>query len=159
VTRDADLLVPVAVGGVLGAWARYAIAVGVPHDDPGSWPWATFVTNVVGAFVLGVLLVVVLRRLSAFGAEESLWVRWARPFAITGVLGGFTTFSALAVETRGMAAAGHAAEALGYAVGSTVCGVLAVLVGMRIAGALVPELPGHEHGGDPARRERAEDEA
>ena len=51
-----DELLAVAVGGALGALARYAISVAVPHADRAAWPWATFVTNLLGCLALGVLL-------------------------------------------------------------------------------------------------------
>src|SRR6476661_3436681 len=74
----------VAAGGALGAVARWALAEALPHEA-GSFPWSTWVTNVLGCFLIGVLMVVVVER----------WPdrRLVRPFFGTGILGGFTTFS------------------------------------------------------------------
>ena len=51
-----DEVVAVALGGVVGALARYAISAGVPHSDRAAWPWATFATNLLGCLLLGVVL-------------------------------------------------------------------------------------------------------
>ena len=89
----------VAVGGVVGALSRYAALVAFPDLA------ATFTINVVGAFLLGVLVV---------RAPEG---HWSRPLLGAGVLGGFTTMSAVAVQQIPCAAAtlaiGIAAAALG----------------------------------------------
>lgn len=79
------LLLVVAAGGALGSLARYAVSVAVPHD-PTELPIATLLVNVVGCLLLGVLV----------GGWPA--ARWGRPFLGTGVLGGFTTFSAFALE-------------------------------------------------------------
>jgi CrcB protein len=79
----------VALGGVIGSLARYGLAEAVPHGSAG-FPWATFVTNVVGCFAIGVLLARLTPR------HHHL----LRPFLGTGILGGFTTFSTFAVDTE-----------------------------------------------------------
>src|SRR3954468_11226154 len=106
----------VAGGGALGAIARWGVAEALPHD-PGGFPWSTFSANVVGCFLIGVLMVLVVER----------WSRrpLARPFLGTGVLGGFTTFSTYAVDTRGLLAAGQPAVAATYLVGTLAVGLLA----------------------------------
>src|SRR3954471_6812642 len=91
----ADMVAVVAAGCALGGIARWAVAEALPHD-PGGFPWSPFSANVVGCFLIGVLMVLVVER----------WSRrpLARPFLGTGVLGGFTTFSTYAVDTRGLLA-------------------------------------------------------
>jgi CrcB protein len=79
------VLAAVAVGGTLGATGRWAISAAWTHE-PGGWPWATLVVNMVGCVAIGVAA----RRL----IRDT--VAWA--FVVTGILGGFTTFSAFAVE-------------------------------------------------------------
>ncbi|TDW23601.1 fluoride efflux transporter FluC [Kribbella kalugense] len=79
----------VALGGVIGSLARYGLAEAIPHDA-GGFPWATFVTNVLGCFAIGVLLARLTPRHHAL----------LRPFLGTGILGGFTTFSTFAVDTE-----------------------------------------------------------
>ena len=87
--NDPGVLAAVAVGGALGAPARYGVAQLV-HAGAGTFPWATFWTNVTGSFVLGVVVVVVARR---FPSD-----RYLRPFVATGFLGAYTTYSTFAVE-------------------------------------------------------------
>ncbi len=87
--RPADALSQ-SLGGALGAPARYEVAQLIPIT-PGTFPWATFWTNVSGAFVLGVFLTIVIERFPP--------TRFVRPFFGIGFLGAYTTFSTLAVET------------------------------------------------------------
>lgn len=119
-----DVVLAVALGGALGALARWALAEAVPHDA-GAWPWATLVTNVTGCFALGVLMVLVLER----WPDRPL----LRPLLGTGFLGGFTTFSTYAVDTRGLVAAGHPLLAVAYLLSTLALGLLAVVAGLRLA--------------------------
>ena len=118
-----QVLAVIAVGGALGALARWALTEALPHDNS-SFPWSTFLTNVSGCLAIGVLMVLVVERWT----DRPL----ARPFLGTGVLGGFTTFSTYAVETRGLFAASEAGLALLCLLGSVVVGLAAVVVGMRL---------------------------
>ena len=117
-----DILLAIAAGGALGAAGRYGMAVALPHD-PDQFPWSTLATNVTGCFALGVLMVLVVERLSSS--------RLVRPFFGTGLLGGFTTFSTYAVDTRELLAAGRPAVAAAYLVGTLVLGLLAVVAALR----------------------------
>lgn len=114
--------VAAALGGALGALARWALAEALPHD-PGSWPWATLLVNLLGCLVLGLLIGRVLDRSSG--------PPWLRPFVVTGVLGGFTTYSAFAVEAVQLAEAGRVGTAAGYVLVSVAGGVLAAALGQR----------------------------
>lgn len=82
----AALLVLVAVGGALGALGRHGLSVVLPAG-PGGFPVATLLTNVIGCLALGLLVALRPR------------ARWLRPFLGAGVLGGFTTVSAFALES------------------------------------------------------------
>ena len=82
-----------ALGGALGALARWGVAEALPAS-PGGWPWATLLVNLTGCLLLGVLLAV----LAARSPEPA----WPRPFLAVGVLGGYTTYSD--VRRRGGAA-------------------------------------------------------
>lgn len=119
------VLAVVALGGVIGSLARAGVAVLVSGVE--AWPGAvaTLAVNLVGAFAIGL---VASRTSTASGA----W--WIRPFAITGVLGGFTTFSAYALETAGMIET-EPTLALLYLTSTVVLGVLGVALGTRRSGA------------------------
>lgn len=110
----------VALGGALGALARAGV-VAVFGDQP--W-WGTLAVNVVGCLVIG-YLVVVLRG----SPRADTWM----PFAVTGVLGGFTTFSALALDTIVLIDT-EPVTATVYVGATLVVGLLAVPLGTRLAG-------------------------
>ena len=84
----------VFAGGVVGTALRYLIEDLLPHD-PSGWPWATFLINLAGAFILGALL----EGLARLG-DDSGWRQRARLCAGTGGCGAFTTYSTLALEGR-----------------------------------------------------------
>jgi len=117
-----------ALGGVLGALGRWAVASALPVD-PGGWPWATLLVNLTGCLLIGVLLAVLLAR---FPTSP-----WLRPFLAVGVLGGYTTYSTFAVETVRLVEDDRAALALGYVLASVLGGVLAVVLGLLLGRAAV----------------------
>ncbi|MBW0115138.1 fluoride efflux transporter FluC, partial [Pseudonocardia abyssalis] len=101
------VLAAIAVGGVIGAQARYVLGMVLPHRA-GGFPWATLLTNVSGCLLIGVLMVLVTERYRAHPL--------ARPLLGVGVLGGYTTFSTYTVEALGAVVAGRPWIALGYVV-------------------------------------------
>ena len=109
-----------ALGGALGALGRWGIAEALPRD-PDGWPWATLLVNLTGCLVLGLLIGLVFAR-----SPDSPWLR---PFLGTGVLGGFTTFSAFAVETVQLTDAGRPGLAAAYVAVSVAGGVAAAALG------------------------------
>lgn len=111
-------VVVVAFGGALGSVARWAVGH-VLAADAGSWPWATLVVNVAGCVALGVVA----------GRLERESLRWL--FVVTGVLGGFTTMSAFAVELNQLVDAGRALLALSYLAVSVTAGVGAIVIANR----------------------------
>ena len=115
----------VFAGGMLGTLARYAVSLAVPAW--GDVPVATFGINVVGAFALGWLISALLR-----AGDDIGWRRAARLFAVTGVLGGFTTYSALAVDTDGLLLASHPGAGAVCAVATVVVGAAASLAGIGL---------------------------
>lgn len=117
-----------ALGGALGALARWGVATALPHS-PGGWPWATLLVNVTGCLLIGVLLAVLLARYPSSP--------WLRPFLATGVLGGYTTYSTFAVDTIALVDAGRPVLAVGYVLASVLGGVLAVVAGLLIGRAAV----------------------
>lgn len=118
----------IAVGGGLGTAARYGVAQLV-QAGPGTFPWATFWTNLSGAFALGIVLALAIERFPPS--------RYVRPFVAIGFLGAYTTYSTFAVETVLLVRDGHAALALTYAGASLVAGLGVAWVGVRV-GRLVP---------------------
>lgn len=121
------LLLAVAAAGGLGAAARYLVDVGVGRRVGRAFPWGILVVNVSGSLLLGALTGLALH-------AAWLWMLGA------GLLGGYTTFSTVAVETWLLAEAGARRAAWGNALGSLLACVTAagagVLLGAWIAGAL-----------------------
>ncbi|MFD2421479.1 fluoride efflux transporter FluC [Amycolatopsis pigmentata] len=121
VRHHGPVLTAIALGGGLGALARYGMALMVP-TAPGGFPWATFFTNILGCLLIGVLMVLISEVWSAH--------RLVRPFLGVGVLGGFTTFSTYAVEIRGLLQPGTAGLAFAYLAGTLAGAMLAVFAGV-----------------------------
>jgi len=127
VHEQAPIVAAVAVGGAIGASARYAVALALP-TPAGGFPWATLATNVSGCALMGVLMV----------AITELWVghRLLRPLLGTGVLGGYTTFSTFAGDVDTLIADGQPARALVYLLTTPV----AVLIATWTAASLTRRL-------------------
>lgn len=106
-------LLIVGVGGAVGAAGRWGVGELIPGSD-GGFPWATFIVNVVGCLAIGLATRWLVR-----GSDA--WLG-----AVVGVLGGFTTFSTFAVETRGLLDGGRGGTALVYVGASLIVGLVAV---------------------------------
>ncbi|MCX7623650.1 MAG: fluoride efflux transporter CrcB [Thermomicrobium sp.] len=106
-------LVLVALGGALGATLRYLVTSWV-QQRVDFFPWGTLVVNLVGSFLIGMVLELTLR-----GYLSSQ----ARLFLAVGILGGFTTFSSFSWETLALLEDGDVLPALVYGVGSLVAGI------------------------------------
>ncbi|MFD4523590.1 fluoride efflux transporter CrcB [Streptomyces sp. NPDC058470] len=111
----------VALGGAIGATARYAVSLLWP-SPAGGFPWTTFWVNVVGCAVIGVFMV----------AVTEVWAvhRLVRPFFGTGVLGGFTTFSTYAVDIQKLLDEGNPATGLAYLAATLLAALAAVWLAM-----------------------------
>ncbi|RDH79593.1 fluoride efflux transporter CrcB [Mycolicibacterium moriokaense] len=116
---DGRELAAIFVGGGIGTLARAGVGT-LAADDPGRWPWPTFVANIVGAFLLGYFVTRLLERLPTSS--------YRRPLVGTGLCGGLTTFSTMQVETIKMLEHQHYGLAAGYTVASIVAGLVAVYV-------------------------------
>ena len=110
----------VAFGGALGSVTRYG-AYRLWPTSPGAWPVPTFTVNLLGSFAIGLLYMYVVAR--GDSADN------ARLFWMTGVLGGFTTYSAFALET---ALLGFSLTGAAYLVATVVGCLLAAIAGMKI---------------------------
>jgi CrcB protein len=113
----------VALGGVAGALTRYGLGLAFP-TAPGAFPWTTLAINVSGCLLIGVLISVV--------GTHAVW----RPMLGTGVLGGYTTFSAYVVDAERLLHNGRTAAALLYLSGTLVAALLATYAGHRIGDAV-----------------------
>lgn len=112
----------VALGGAVGSVCRYLVAVGALRLMGPSFPWGTLAVNVAGSFAIGILAELIVAR---FGASAEL-----RLLLITGFLGGFTTFSAFALDAvtlfeRGasLAAATYLALSIGASIAAAIAGI------------------------------------
>jgi CrcB protein len=122
----------IAVGGVLGAEARYAVGVLLPHTRD-AWPWSTLLINVSGCVLIGVLMVVITELLYGH--------RLVRPFLGVGLLGGYTTFSTATVEALTLISAGRPGTAIGYLVATPALAVLGCGAGVVTARLLAGRSP------------------
>jgi CrcB protein len=111
------------VGGFAGAVARAELAQALPVRT-GVWPWATFIVNIVGAFLLGYFTTRLQERLPLSA--------YRRPLLGTGLCGALTTFSTVQVELLRMFDAGDAGMALAYAAASIACGFAAVALATNL---------------------------
>ena len=119
----------VAAGGAVGAMGRFAVGgLALRIMGPG-YPWGTLAVNVLGGFLIGVLTVVIAQRISV----PHIW----QAGLVTGLLGGFTTFSAFSLEAALMIERSEWTSALIYALASVVLCVAAVFAGLFVARSLV----------------------
>jgi fluoride exporter len=122
-------LLLVMLGGAIGAGFRFHIGrVAIQQMGPG-FPYGTWLVNIVGGLLMGVLAGSLAKMTGPEGEPLRL-------FLGVGVLGGFTTFSAFSLETFGMIAHGEHVLAAAYAVSSVVGSVLALVVGLLLARAM-----------------------
>ena len=120
-------LTQVALGGAMGASLRYLTNVGALRLFGPSFPWGTMIANVLGSFLMGVLFVVLAQK----GGMR------AAPFLMTGVLGGFTTFSAFSLDAVTLWERGASVAALGYVAGSVILSLAALGAGMIMARQMI----------------------
>ena len=117
----------VAIGGALGASLRHGAGLAAVRFGFTDWPWATFFVNLLGSLLMGLLI-----GWLAFKGESLGGGQGARLFLATGLLGGFTTFSAFSLEIAQYIQKDDWARAIAYAGLSVVAGLALVLIGMMI---------------------------
>ncbi|AHK44130.1 fluoride efflux transporter CrcB [Ensifer sp. ENS11] len=122
-------LLLVGAGGAIGSMARYLVGLWTVQRWGPALPWGTLMVNVTGSFLIGLLAELIMRK---FGASPEM-----RLFLITGVLGGYTTFSAFSLDAIMLLERGDAALALGYIAASVVLSILAVFAGLALMRAMV----------------------
>lgn len=114
----------VFIGGGLGSIARHSVNILAAQYLGTRYPYGTFCINIVGSLLIGVLA-------ATFAVHASLPSN-ARLFLITGIVGGFTTFSAFSLEIGLLQERGETMAAITYAVASVACGVAALFIGMAL---------------------------
>jgi CrcB protein len=124
--HEVDVLGAIALGGLIGAEARYALGLLLPHATTG-WPTGTFLINATGCFLIGVLMVTI--------TELTQPHRLVRPLLGVGVLGGYTTFSTYTADIVQLLSTDRAAMALLYLVLTPVIALLAVGAGVALTRA------------------------
>lgn len=112
----------VAVGGAVGASIRHLVNLGSMRLLGIGFPWGTMAINVTGSLAMGVFIELLARRFD--GSPE------LRLFVATGVLGGYTTFSAFSLDFAVLWERGDAVQAFGYAAGSVIVSLLALFAGL-----------------------------
>lgn len=114
----------VALGGGLGAVARYGLSGWLLHHNAQQkFPWPTFAVNLSGCLIAGLLF--------ALAAKQDFLSPNQRLFLFTGVLGGFTTFSAFGLETVHLLKRGELVTAVAYVLASVLGGVAAIVLAYR----------------------------
>lgn len=113
----------VALGGALGATARHGVNLGAARLLGPAFPWATLAVNVAGSFLIGLLV-------AALGRDSA----WAL-FLLTGVLGGFTTFSAFSLDAVALWQKGQGGLAALYVGASVILSLAAVVAGLSMGRA------------------------
>lgn len=119
----------VAVGGSIGAISRYALGLWVTTRFPTAFPLATFIINVTGSFLLGVVMTVVTLRLVEHTEALRLVVG-------VGFLGAFTTFSTFEYETSSLLEEGAILLTSLYVASSVIVGFVGMRIGLILARAL-----------------------
>jgi CrcB protein len=118
----------VAAGGAVGAALRHLTGLVALRLMGPAFPWGTLVVNLVGCFAMGVFVEILARR---FGASSEL-----RLFVATGLLGGFTTFSAFSLDVAVLWQRGEMGPAAAYAVASVLGSLVALFTGLWLARSL-----------------------
>ncbi len=116
-------LFQVALGGAIGASARYMTNVAAMRLIGPGFPWGTVVANVLGSFLMGGLVVLLAQKDATRMA----------PFLMTGLLGGFTTFSAFSLDALTIWERGQAGLAVAYVLGSVILSLAGIVAGMAVA--------------------------
>jgi CrcB protein len=115
--------VAVALGGAIGSVGRFWLTGAVTALTGARFPWGTLLINVLGSFVIGLVAGLTLTP-ARIGMHPDI-----RIFLMTGICGGFTTFSAFSLQTLELLQTGDTLPAFGYAIGSVILCVAATYAG------------------------------
>ncbi len=120
-------LVLIALGGALGAVSRFVLSSLIQSNNSSDFPFGTFSVNILGCLFIGIVWA------SLSSQEQNLWT----PFVMTGILGGFTTFSTFGLESIQLWQTGKITTLVAYVLLSNIVGLLAVLFGSKLYESLV----------------------
>lgn len=120
------VLIQIAIGGALGALARYVSVITMQRIAGSAFPYGTMFVNIIGSFLMGLCAVWLLEK-----ADGKMV-----PFIMTGVFGGFTTFSAFSLDTIRLLEEGRLAIAGVYVGGSVLLSITALFLGILFARGL-----------------------
>lgn len=123
------LLIYAMAGGAIGSGARHLVNVGMGRWLGSGFPWWTFFVNVTGCFLMGVLIEALALK---FNASNDL-----RTLLATGVLGGYTTFSAFSLDFSVLMSRGEHVAAIAYLTGSVVLSIAALYAGLWLIRAVL----------------------
>ncbi|MEY4696925.1 MAG: fluoride efflux transporter CrcB [Pseudomonadota bacterium] len=117
-------LAQIALGGAIGSVARYLTVLGAGRVMGTGWPFGTLLVNVAGCLAMGALYVLLAQRAAL------------SPLLMTGILGGFTTFSAFSLDAMKLWDAGQGAQAMAYVAASVILSLAAAALGAALARSL-----------------------
>lgn len=117
-------ILQVAIGGAIGAVGRYLTGVATVRMMGHGYPWGTLTVNIVGSFLMGILIVVLMTK------DGGMRIA---PLLMTGMLGGFTTFSAFSLDALTIYERGQVGTAAIYVIASVVLSLLAIFLGVMAA--------------------------
>ncbi len=123
------LLIFAAAGGAIGAGARHLVNIGLGRALGTGFPWSTLFVNISGSLLMGMLIELLALRFNVSPGVRTLLV--------TGVLGGFTTFSTFSLDFALLIERGETVSALVYALGSVAASVGALFVGLSLVRAIL----------------------
>jgi len=123
------IVAAVAAGGALGSAARYMLTILVQRLFGTAFPWWTLSVNVIGSFIMGVIVTTIALRWSVGQTGQA--------FLTVGILGGFTTFSAFSLDVATLVERNASAAAGGYILGSVLLSIIALFAGMAVTKAVL----------------------
>jgi fluoride exporter len=124
-----NALVWVAAGGALGSATRHLMNTGISRLVGANFPWGILLVNAIGCFVMGMVAAGLLR----LALPDAV-----RLFLATGFLGGFTTFSAFALDTMKLVQSGQTGLAAVYVLSSVLLSLAAVFIGFYVMRGMLP---------------------
>ena len=122
------MLIAIAAGGGIGALGRHFLSAAVASLLGSGFPWGIFVVNILGGFLMGVIV--------ETGALKFGYSLELRAFLTTGLLGGFTTFSAFSLDASLMIERGDWPGAMTYVAGSALFSIAALFAGLWLVRSL-----------------------